>query len=116
MVPDTCDRAKFEAALRDYHVVQLGVAYEPEVVVPTVLMTSSWRERQSIICLEYGLDMPVPIDAMLITDEGVGATLSFDRVPQYTFVPWKEVIGFGVEGERKPATPPKKKSFLKSVP
>jgi len=41
---------------------------------------------------EYGLNLPVPINDLEITEAGIGATLSFLRVFHHTFVPWEAVV------------------------
>lgn len=41
--------------------------------------------------LQYGRNMPIPIDTLEVTDAGVSATLSFSRVPHRTYVPWSAV-------------------------
>jgi len=41
--------------------------------------------------LDYGLDMPTPIADLKPDDSGIRATLSFNRIPQETFVPWQAV-------------------------
>ena len=43
------------------------------------------------VAFDYGMALPVPIPDLDISDEGIRATLSFDRVPQRTFVPWGAV-------------------------
>jgi stringent starvation protein B len=43
------------------------------------------------LVLQYGRDMPIPIPDLEVTDEGVFATLSFQRTPHRTFVPWEAV-------------------------
>lgn len=43
------------------------------------------------LVLQYGLNMPVPITDLDVGEEGVRATLSFDRTPHCTFVPWSAV-------------------------
>jgi len=43
------------------------------------------------LILQYGLNMPVPIADLEITGEGIRATLSFNRTPHNTFVPWPAV-------------------------
>ncbi len=43
------------------------------------------------LILQYGLNMPVPIADLEITGEGIRATLSFNRSPHNTFVPWPAV-------------------------
>jgi len=46
---------------------------------------------QAHLVLQYGRNMPIPIDALEVTDAGVSATLSFSRVPHRTYVPWSAV-------------------------
>ena len=104
----------FEQALADFYTVDIAVVYTPEVVLPDFLMTPEWKDRKDVVRLEYGLDMPVPITDIVITDDGIAATLSFSRVPCKTFVPWKAVVGFQCDGERPPV--PKSKTCLKAVP
>lgn len=45
----------------------------------------------SVIALNFGLDLPVPIADLSIDDRGVCATLSFDRKPYFCTVPWNAV-------------------------
>jgi|PlaIllAssembly_1097288.scaffolds.fasta_scaffold907910_2 hypothetical protein len=54
------------------------------------------------ICLLYEIDAVVPVADLVVTSEGVAATLSFGRVPHSTFVPWDvvEVMMVPPEGER----------------
>jgi hypothetical protein len=108
----------FERSLADYYSVNLAVFYTPEVVLPEFLRTPEWKAKADIVRLEYGLDMPVPITDMVVTDDGVAATLSFSRVPCSTYVPWKAVMGLAAEGKRETKTEPtpkKRPSFLKLV-
>jgi hypothetical protein len=100
----------FEKALADYYLVRLSVVCDREVVLPDHIKTPAWLDRKAVLCLEYGLDMAVPISDMVVTDEGVAATLSFSRTPYPTFVPWKSVVGFTWDGERPPI--PKSKPKL----
>lgn len=113
----------FEKLLSNYAVVHLMVMYHELVVLPEFIKTKEWFERKGIIHLEYGLNMPVPIMDIEAKESGVSATLSFQRVPHATFVPWKSVVGMSLDGplEAKPEPIPeppvaKKKSFLKLVP
>jgi len=50
------------------------------------------------VMLEYGFAMPNPIRDLRWTEEGIYATLSFDRTPFETFVPWSSVISIGPKG------------------
>ncbi|HWJ40814.1 MAG TPA: ClpXP protease specificity-enhancing factor SspB [Candidatus Limnocylindrales bacterium] len=61
----------------------------PELVIPQYL-----KDRGTSAVLEYGLDMPIPINDLEVTTEGIRATLSFGREPHATFVPWRAVLGF----------------------
>ena len=107
----------FELALANCRVVSVAVLYDLDVILPMSIMTPEWKAKQDIIRLEYGLDMPVPITDLEITDEGITATLSFSRIPCHTYVPWKAVAGIHGETEQDVAPPPPKKrpSFLKVV-
>ncbi len=40
----------------------------------------------------YGDGLPIPIADLEVSEEGLRATLSFDRTPHETFVPWSAVI------------------------
>lgn len=42
--------------------------------------------------LEYELDAVVPIPDLEVTEAGIRATLSFQRTPHKTFIPWSEVV------------------------
>lgn len=111
----------FEKALENYAVVHLMVMYHEMVVLPEIVKSPEWYDRKQAIHLEYGLNMPVPITGLRIVPIGVEATLSFQRVPFHTFVPWKAVVAMSLDGpiEAKPEPDPpvvKKKSFLKLVP
>ena len=57
------------------------------VVVPPDL------SGQPLLVLRIGLDMPVPIPDLDITDQRVQATLSFNREPYHVNVPWHAVFG-----------------------
>jgi hypothetical protein len=107
------NKERFEQALADFYSIHLAVSYHPEVVLPEHLKTPAWKAGTEYVHLEYGLDMPVPIVDMEITEKGIKATLSFARVPFTTFVPWDAVEGARVDGARPP--PPKPKFKLKSV-
>lgn len=41
---------------------------------------------------DYGTSMPVPIEDLDIGDLGISATLSFNRTPFKTFLPWDAVF------------------------
>ena len=100
----------FEAGLAEYYVVGLYFRFHDRVVIPQVLQTQEWLSGRELIQFEYGLDMPVPIDDLQVTEDGVSATLSFNRVSCHTFVPWEAVVTMGGGGLR-----PKQKPTFKLV-
>jgi len=53
----------------------------PEVTAPGLLLS-----------LEYGLSMPNPILNFQLNDDGLYATLSFNRNLSDTFVPWEAIV------------------------
>lgn len=57
-----------------------------DVRVPSISKTAP-------LVLEYGYNMATPIPDLELSDDGVSATLSFDRAQVPTFVPWTAVIG-----------------------
>ncbi len=61
-------------------------ARDPGVNVPPHL------RRSAELVLEYGYDMPVPIPDLHVGEAGIAATLSFNRQPVPTFVPWSAVL------------------------
>ena len=109
-------RCRFEYGLSNFHSVLVGVKHHPLVVLPEHLRSDDWIAGPSLIHLEYGLDMPLPIDDLRITDEGISATLSFSRIPFQTYVPWEAVVS--IEGLRavEPEPPEKTKPKLTLVP
>lgn len=64
------------------------------VVVPPNL------KRQPRVVLQYGLNMRIPIPDLDVGEEGIGATLSFDRMPTWTFVPWSAVFAIISQDQR----------------
>ncbi len=49
-------------------------------------------KRDAGLVLQYGLNMRIPIPDLDIGEAGIGATLSFNRTPVWTFVPWSAVF------------------------
>ncbi len=49
-------------------------------------------KRQPRVVLQYGLNMRIPIPDLDVSEDGIGATLSFDRAPTWTFIPWSAVF------------------------
>lgn len=48
--------------------------------------------RNPSVTLQIGYDMPVPIPDLVIDDEGVRATLSFQRTPHACRIPWRAIF------------------------
>jgi stringent starvation protein B len=57
-----------------------------DVVVPPKF------KRQAQLVLQVGLNMAVQIPDLRLDDDGIGCTLSFDRVPFFCVVPWASVF------------------------
>ena len=57
-----------------------------------VVVPDSIRRADKITCLQYGNQLPLPVVDLNIDEMGIGATLSFGRVPSRTFVPWTAVF------------------------
>ena len=82
-------RAALEDLLSHEPVVRVVFIDHPLLDVPKSVRP---KERENTT-FEYGLNLPVPIDDLEITDDGIRATLSFSRCPHPTFVPWAAVVG-----------------------
>ena len=63
--------------------------FDPRVM--DVVVPDSFRRRPDL-AFDIGLNMPVPINDLAVTDEGVACTLSFSRVPHWCYVPWTAVF------------------------
>ncbi len=44
--------------------------------------------NQPQVVLQFGYDMPVPIDDLSVDDDGISGTLSFRGLPFWCYVPW----------------------------
>jgi hypothetical protein len=110
-------REAFEHLLGEHPIVRVVFMDHPELMVPDVVKPGAGQTTT----FEYGLNLPVPIPDLEITDEGIRATLSFNRMPRRTFVPWEAVIQVGlpmpksIETIGRPAST-KPKPSLKLVP
>ncbi len=62
-----------------------------EVLVPAFL------KKQPQLVLQIGLNMAVPIPDLDVGDEALSCTLSFNRRPEYCYLPWQAI--FGLVGE-----------------
>lgn len=74
------------------HAVSIFVINHPELKMPIPV-----NESQGIV-LNYSFTFPVPIPDLKIDDTGISATLSFNRIPCATFVPWDAVAQIAVVG------------------
>jgi stringent starvation protein B len=86
----------------------------PGVVVP------KWFMSEPQLVLQIGLNMAVQIPDLVVDDEGIRCTLSFNRSPFWCQLPWSSVFGLRDEEGRqmtwpddipaellRPAAPPK---------
>jgi len=64
--------------------------------VEGVSVPASYRD-QALLVLRIGLDMPIPIPDLELDDDGITATLSFDRTPHAVVIPWEAVFGMVTE-------------------
>lgn len=79
-------RLAFDRALAHGNVSVMFNPSHASVVIPERL------RAQAHVVLEYGYDLAVPIPDLTVSAHGVSATLSFDRRPSLTFVPWEAVF------------------------
>ena len=127
-LPNLAKRSYFEEALGRWSVVQVHFLDHPDLRVPSpcrpanrlIAVGSEQAIGMMPVLFEYGLDLPIPIPDLKITDAGIEATLSFSREPHSTFVPWDAVVKIGKkfeEGQQEsiaPGVPTRPK--LKLVP
>ena len=105
-------RQIFEALLSKYP-VKTVVVDRPGLELPPSVRPVG---EEATVTLEYGLNMPVPIDDLKVTDAGIEATLSFSRVLHHTFVPWEAVALMSPVLGNSPFVPVREKPKLKLVP
>ncbi|MDX2023313.1 MAG: ClpXP protease specificity-enhancing factor SspB [Deltaproteobacteria bacterium] len=75
----------FTAFLQDGWVTVYIDARRAGVSVPDHL------RNEARLVLQYGLNMPVPVEDLEVTEGGVKATLSFARQPHKTLIPWTAI-------------------------
>ncbi len=77
-------------------VTELIGAAPINVIVDTrvegVVVPKSQKESLPLTLL-IGHGLPNPIRDLEIGDEGIGATLSFNRTGEWCFIPWAAIIG-----------------------
>lgn len=105
----------FTLSLAKSSVLKTVVIQHPDLKLPPGLFKE--EDPFSTVTLDYGLNMPIPIPDLKVDESGISATLSFDREPFVTFVPWEAVVGFASESSgNPPPSPPVKKMKLSLVP
>ena len=80
----------FASCLNDGYTVQVQVESSPGLELPSFLKLP--------LILEYGLNMPNPIQELHWGEDGIHATLSFNQEPFDTFVPWNSVVAMTAKG------------------
>jgi stringent starvation protein B len=66
----------------------------PGVAVP------KWFTGQPQLVLQIGLNMPIPIHDLKVSDEGISCTLSFSRTPFWCRLPWHAIWALVGEDQR----------------
>ena len=94
-------RRAFEQLLGDHPIVRVVFMDHPGLRVPNIVRPCAGQTTT----FEYGLNLPVQIPDLVITDEGIRATLSFNRMPSRTFVPWEAVIMVGLSSQEVVLSP-----------
>jgi len=74
------------------HGTLVHVHFDPR----TAVVPPAFRKDARVL-LQYGSQLVVPIPDLEVSEEGLRATLSFDRKPFATFVPWDAVRAIGGE-------------------
>ena len=82
-----------------------GVALALDPSIPGVELPPHLLNKPHVVLL-YELDPVVPIPDLVVTTEGIRATLSFDRTPFATFVPWCAVLAMGPMHAERVESPP----------
>jgi hypothetical protein len=99
-LPKHLMKAAFEDLLSHEPVVRVVLINHSRLEVPEGVRPKA----MDTVTLEYGLNLPVPIDDLEITDSGIRATLSFSRTSAPTFVPWEAVVDIGLSPRETTAT------------
>jgi hypothetical protein len=56
-------------------------------------------QHDTQLVLLLGYDMPIPIPDLTLSEQGIGATLSFNRAPFWCYLPWDAIFGARVRGD-----------------
>lgn len=96
----------------------LGVAiaildrHFPGLIIPDYL-----RNEEGPLILRYDAEPAIPIPDLELAQSGISATLSFQRTPYKTFVPWEAIEEMcSIVSPSPPENPPKKGPKLSLVP
>lgn len=66
---------------------------------PEEVRVPQWFKKQAHLVLQIGLNMPVPIRDLEVSDDSISCTLSFNRSPFFCFLPWKSIYALvGADG------------------
>jgi len=84
----TSDRGKKEFLLHALGHGEALVALDPRI--EGVLVPESLRTEQEIL-LHLGMAMRIPIRDLVVNDDGLSCTLSYDGAPFFSRVPWSAV-------------------------
>ncbi|MBI3206117.1 MAG: hypothetical protein HYZ29_31565 [Myxococcales bacterium] len=58
---------------------------------PEEVRVPQWFKKQAHLVLQIGLNLPVPIRDLEVSDDSISCTLSFNRSPFPCFLPWKSI-------------------------
>lgn len=84
MSSNTTLKELFETYLANFEEVLVLVKNSDGLQLPDHVMPKG----DATLVLVYGLDLATPIEDLEIDDTGIRSTLSFQRTPWPTFVPW----------------------------
>ncbi len=90
------------------------VALHLDPKAPGVVLPEMCRDAEALI-LHVGLDMPVPVNDLTLTDEAFTATLSFEQTPFTVTIPWPAVFYMSAEGRAGVAWPESVPDVLKGM-
>jgi hypothetical protein len=104
-------KEKFLSMLDTHHTVYVYLDPRKGATLPQYLMD------RDVVCLEWGLDMPIPITRLTCTDIYLAGDLSFSSGSFYCLFPWKSVLDIrpGIEKTKRELAsfhPPKPKKAI----
>jgi len=81
--------------LRTGHIVQVRINTSHESKGDIELVIPEYLKKDAEVVLEIGYNTAIPIPDLELESNGVSCTLSFNRTPQYCFIPWESITGYG---------------------